>query len=41
MGAIVNAGSVSSLDGGWPHAGYNAVKADVTHRTLSIACGEG
>ncbi|NEW72955.1 SDR family NAD(P)-dependent oxidoreductase [Streptomyces rhizosphaericus] len=40
-GSIVNIGSVSSLGGGWSHAGYNAVKAAVANLTRSIACDEG
>jgi meso-butanediol dehydrogenase/(S,S)-butanediol dehydrogenase/diacetyl reductase len=40
-GSIVNVGSVSSLGGGWSHAGYNAVKAAVANLTRSVACDEG
>ncbi|MCL7425450.1 SDR family NAD(P)-dependent oxidoreductase [Streptomyces sp. YS415] len=40
-GSIVNIGSVSSLGGGWSHAGYNAVKAAVANLTRSVACDEG
>lgn len=40
-GSIVNIGSVSSLGGGWSHAGYNAAKAAVANLTRSIACDNG
>ncbi|MDH6565039.1 meso-butanediol dehydrogenase/(S,S)-butanediol dehydrogenase/diacetyl reductase [Streptomyces sp. SAI-117] len=40
-GSIVNIGSVSSLGGGWSHAGYNAVKAAVANLTRSVAGDEG
>ncbi len=40
-GSIVNVGSVSSLGGGWSHAGYNAVKAAVANLTRSVACDVG
>lgn len=40
-GSIVNVGSVSSLGGGWSHAGYNAAKAAVANLTRSVACDNG
>lgn len=40
-GSIVNIGSVSSLGGGWSHAGYNAAKAAVANLTRSLACDNG
>lgn len=40
-GVIINIGSVSSLGGGWSHAGYNAAKAAVANLTRSLACDNG
>jgi len=40
-GSIVNIGSVSSMGGGWKHAGYNTAKAAVANLTRPVACDNG